>query len=731
MKSSTHFEAGAESRPLSTLSDQLAKFFSPRSVAVVGASESAYWGRNALTNLQVIGFKGPVIPVNPKRKTVLGIACVPSLRGLTKPVDLVYVAAPVEAVSMAVEDAVAAGIRNAVVISAGFGESGPQGQQRQASLKHQADTHGITILGPNCPGFINFTDGVSAYGQEIPDAMPTGSVGIILQSGALTSVILKLARTHSVGLSKVVCMGNEAVVRSVDVLEYMIQDDATQVIAMFLEQIQDGRRFLDLAARALEAGKAIVVFKVGRTPEGQRAALAHTGAIAGDDAVVDATLRQSGVVRVHSLEELLITSGLMSRCGRLRGPRMAVVTASGGACDIIADRAFDEGLQMPPFSPKVYAELRSYLPDFATVQNPLDTAAVDTVLKSDTAATPMDVVAKVVSSDPAFDFVLYNGFNVVPGVTKSPAEDQKHADRISHFRSMMDDAPCPIVPVSLSCMEVGPFARSLYDANNVFILGGIEFGLKAIGHAVRWGAAQRAAVSSMHLSTPAPPQALVARKSGAWSEFEGRKLLESAGVPIVPARLVHDVDEALDVSNSFGYPVVLKVCSAEIAHKSDVGGVALNLKTAQEVRAAFASVESSGRAAANGQIDGILVSPMRPRGLELFAGITVDPTFGHTLAVGLGGIWIEVLRDVSLRVLPVTEAVIVEMLTSLRAKALLDGVRGGPKVDIPSVSRVIHRICLAALSVGSGLQALEVNPIWALEESVEALDVLVVTTEGR
>ena len=709
-----------------TTPDRLRRFFAPRSVAIVGASENSYWGRNALSNLKVIGFDGRVVPVNPKRKTVFGLECVASLRELAQPVDLVYIAAPIETVPAVLADAAHVDIRNAVIISAGFAESGIEGKRLQTSLTLQVQASDITILGPNCPGFINFTNSVSAYGQEIPSAMPRGSVGIILQSGALTTVILKFARAHGVGLSKVVCMGNEAVIRAVDVLEHMIDDGATQVIAMFLEQIKDGSRFLQLARRALEAGKAIVIFKVGRTPEGQKAALAHTGAVAGDDAVVDAALRQSGVVRVHSLEELLITAGLLSRIGPLKGTRMAVVSGSGGACDIIADRASDEGLHMPPFSPKIHAELKAYLPDFATVQNPLDTAAVDTVRETGTAAVAMDVVAEIVSRDPNFDFVLYNGFNVVPQVAANAAEEEKNIARIAHVGEMLRQSERPIIPVSLSCLEVGPFARSLYDANDLFMLGGIEFGLTAIGHAVRWHKARtdlkaaepvRAAVASSDLNS----------RKGAWSEFEGRQLLESSGVPLVPAALVQTVEEALTASAEFGYPIVLKVCSSEIAHKSDIGGVALNLRNTDEVRTAFASVEAAGRAAARGKIDGILVSPMRPRGVELFAGVTVDPSFGPTLAVGLGGIWIEVLRDVSLRVLPITEADVVDMLSSLRAKSLLDGARGGPKVDVAKVAQVIYRIAQASLSIGPTLQAFEVNPIWAVDDRVEALDVLVVT----
>lgn len=706
--------------------ERLQRLFSPRSIAVVGASENSYWGRNVLRNLTAAGFRGRIVPVNPRRATVYGMPCIASLRDLDQPVDLVYIAAPTEAVPAILDDAASVGIRNAVIIAAGFGESGAH--HRQAELVAQAKRCDITILGPNCPGFVNVVDGNSAYGQDIPAGTKAGGVAFVLQSGALATVMMKFARAHGIGLSKLICMGNEAVVETVDVLEYLIADEDTRVIAMFIEQIRDGRRFLDLAHRALRAGKAIVALKAGRTPAGQKSALAHTGALAGDEAVVDAALKQAGVPRVRSLEELIITAGLFASGVDIKGPRMAAVTASGGACDIIADRASDEGLEMPAFSPATQTALEDYLPAFASVQNPLDTAAVDTARETGTAAVPMDVVADIVRQDPNFDFVLYLGFNVVPQFEPDDrAERESQTARMAHVRDMLKTSPIPIVPVSLSCMEVGPFARSLYDANGIFMLGGLEFGLTALGHVVRWSKARQAAQPAVPAPRVLSGPPTVGSRSGPWSEYEGRNLLEAHGVPLVPAALARSADEAVAAAEKFGFPSVLKICAAEIAHKSDIGGVALNLRSADDVRQAYEAVSAAGRAAAGAGVEGVLVSPMRPRGVELFAGVTVDPSFGPTLAVGLGGIWIETLKDVSLRVLPSTEEDIVAMLSSLRASPLLGGARGGPKVDLARAAGAIQRIAEAGLSLGRDLQTLEVNPLWCLEDRVEALDALIVT----
>lgn len=718
----------AQDQAASLSPGRLAGFFAPRSLAIVGASDTAYWSRNAHANLAVIGFPGQVVPVNPKRPHVFGLPCVASLRDLGAPVDLAYIATQPAFLPAILDDAAAAGVRNAVVVAAGFGESGPAGQTLQRDLADQARRLGIVLLGPNCPGFLNVTDRVAAYGQQIPIGLPRGGVGVVLQSGALTTVVLKFAIAHDIGLSKVVCLGNEAVIRASDVLEHLIEDPDTRVIAMFLEQIRDGARFLALAERALRQGKSIVVLKAGRTPAGQRAALAHTGAVAGDEAVIDAVLRQSGIARVRSLEELLVTAGLMAQGYAIKGSRMAVVSASGGACDIIADRASDEGLDLPAFSPETAAELRAYLPAFATVQNPLDTAAVDTMRETGTAAVPMDVVAEIAGRDPGFDFVLYMGFNVVPQTEPEPAERDRTIARMEHVRDMRRRAPLPVVPIGLTSLQAGPFAKQVYGESGLWMLPGIELGLTALGHVARWNAARHRAQTRVRsrVQPQATPLAGSGRQ-GPWSEAEGRRLLEAAGVPLVPAILVTGVEEAVSAADRLGYPVVLKICAAEIAHKSDIGGVKLNLASPAEVRDAYAAVSAAGRQAAGGGVDGVLVSPMRPRGVELFAGITVDPTFGPTLAVGLGGIWIETLKDVSLAVLPVAPAEIEAMLRGLRASALLQGARGGPSVDLAKAAEAIWRCTQAALSLGNDLQAFEVNPFWCLDDRVEALDVLVVT----
>ena len=708
---------------------RLSTLFNPQSLAIVGGSENSFWAQNFFRNLEHQGFAGTVVPVHPRRTSVFGRTCYASLRDMPGPVDLAYVLVPADAVPQVLSDAEARGVGNVVIVAAGFSEIGEHGANLQAAIVEQACRSGIVILGPNCPGFLNIPGRVSAYGQEIPEGLKTGGVAVLLQSGALTSGVLKFSLAHSIGLSTVVCMGNEALVRSADVLAHLVADPGTRAIAMFLEEIRDGALFLRLAQQAIAAGKAVIVLKVGRTLAGQRTALAHTGALAGDAAVTEAALRQVGVVMVRSLEEMLLTAALLAGGPRLTGRRMGVVTSSGGSCDIIADRASDEGLELPPLSEETAARITDYLPPFATAQNPLDTAAVDTMQTTGTAASPMDVVVELVSQDPNFDFILYMGFNMVPFSAPSASEAATVTARIDLLGETIKKSPVPILGISQTCMDTGPFARRLFDRNDILLLGGMEFGLAAIGHAVRWEEAREGMSSAS--SRPETPGALVASigaeelTCGTLSEAGGRQLLEHAGVPLVPTELVQSADDAVTAAERFGYPSVLKICSAQLPHKSDVGGVALNLRDASEVRAVFERMQTISQKVPGAAIDGVLVSPMRPHGTELFVGLSRDPSFGPTLALGLGGVWIEALKDIAIRVLPVDRDQIVAMLQSLKGRTVLEGGRGGDPVNLEAVAEVVWRITTVGASIGSRLESLEVNPLWCQGATVEAMDVLV------
>lgn len=706
---------------------RLRELFTPASIALVGASDTSGWARNVYESLRTGGFDGRFTPVHPRHPTAFGIATRPSLRDLEEPADLAFVLAPTHAVEEVVHDAAAAGIRNVVVLAAGFGERGDEGRLLERRLVETAAASGITLLGPNGLGFINATAGVAPYGLVLVPPLIAGPVGLVLQSGALASAVLGFARGHAIGLSLLISMGNEAMVTTADVIDYLIDDDATRVLALFLEEVRQPARFAAQARRALQAGKPIVALKVGRSPAGQRAALAHTGAVAGDDAVVDAALRQLGVIRVHSLEELLVTAGLLGTAPPLTGRRMGVVTASGGACDIIADRAHEEGIEIPEFAPPTVAALERILPSFTSPQNPVDVTGYGLANLAG-AARPIVAALDAVSHDPNLDFVLNLGIVVPPA---PPPDVAALEGRLDEQAAIIAASPVPVLAATTTCADLNEYSRGLLLPRRLHLLAGLELGLTAIGHALRWQErrAARPAAPGRKPKPLAPPDAWLGRQpAGTWPETDGHRLLALAGVPMVPSELAITQEDAVAAATRLGYPVVLKVCGKGIAHKSDAGGVALGLSSPTAVRRAYVRIRR--RAAAGlprAEIEGVLVSPMRSGGHELLAGVTVDPTFGPVLAVGMGGIWVGALRDVALRVLPIDRADALEMLCELRAAPLLRGGRGGAPVDLDRVADALLRLSDAVELVGPSLRALEVNPLWCCGDRAEGLDVLVVT----
>jgi acetate---CoA ligase (ADP-forming) len=729
---------------------RLAEFFAPRSLALVGASETSGWARFILAASSAVGYTGPLLPVHPKRDTVFGRPAVRTLRDLAEPPDLAFVLAPTEAVNDVLEDAGAAGVRNVVILASGYREAGPAGRELEAGLVARAASHGIVLLGPNCLGFLNTGARAAPFALTVPLPLTPGPVGIALQSGALSSALLAFARAQAIGVSTVASLGNEAMISTSDVLDYLIADEQTRVICLFLEEIGDPAAFSAAAERADQAGKPIVALKVGASQAGQQAALAHTGAVAGDDAVADAALRQLNIIRVASIEELLTTASLLGYQRIPHGRRMGVLTASGGACDIIADRASAEDIEIPPFADSTTETIAAHLPSFASARNPLDVTGYVLANARTSPLTAIDHALDAALADPGLDFVIFTGFTV-PEV-RPP--DERLAEllesRIGWLAERVRTAPIPAIPLSLTCVDIGLYARDLLGAHDVHLISGMDLGVEAIGNALRWqerrGTVRQLPGRRPPLRTPAP-----------WSESRARSLLDNAGIPVVPGRLAHSADEAVAAADAVGRPVAVKISSAAITHKSDVGGVALGLSSDEQIRAAYkrvtaavasttgasttgasttgasttgasttgASTTGTGAGDASGEV---LVTAMRSGGVEVLAGVTVDLNFGPVLAVGLGGVLVEVLSDVSLRVLPVSANEVVRMLGELRGLPLLTGARGAMPADLDAVAKVIAGIADIAVAL-PGLQALEVNPLWVSGDQVEALDVLVVTDE--
>jgi acetate---CoA ligase (ADP-forming) len=717
--------------------DRLAMLLRPRSVALIGATDRSMWSHYTFQNLRAFSPDVPVHCVHPRHEVVHGQPAHRSIGEIGEPVDLAYVMVPTGEVARVLGEAADAGVRSAVVLTAGFGEVGPEGRALEERVVALARERDMVLLGPNGNGFINAADQVAPYGLPITPPLQRGPLGIVLQSGGLASVVLHMAAARNIGISRLVATGNEAMVTATDVLDYLVADERTTAIAAFLESVREPERFRELAEAALTAGKPIVVLKVGRSAAGQQAALAHTGAIVGDVAVARAALRQCGVVQVDSLDDLLTTAGLLAYQRRPLGRRLAAVTASGGACDLIADRATDEGIALPPFPEATAAALADVLPAFSNPRNPLDVTGYVVV---DSTISHRSLEAVVDGAEGTYDTIVYQA--TVP--QNPPPDPALVMNRYRAVKATIERSPVPVVVQSASSTDVSAYARSVLDEVGLHIVSGIEHGMTAIGNAVDWHERR-----AKHLARrPLPPRGgggpATARTRGlreiavtgcgfpgvgrgGRSEWEVRELLAAGGVPVVPARLVTSAADAAAAARELGLPAVLKIASPDIAHKTEAGGVALDLRTPDDVAAAFDAVTASvRRAAPDARLDGVIVSPMRLGGVELLVSVRRDPTWGPVLAVGLGGVWVEVLEDTALRLLPVAVEDVEEALGELRGAALLRGARGRRPVSVRRVAEAAVAVAGVTSGLGEDLDTLEVNPLWAAGDQVEVLDALAV-----
>ncbi|MET7463101.1 acetate--CoA ligase family protein [Nonomuraea sp. NPDC005501] len=721
----------------------VAQLFNPRSIALVGATDKSGWSISTLLNLRTHGFTGEVYLVNPRGGVVHGEPAHRSLSEVPGPVDLAYVMVPTTAVLPVLREGAAAGVTSYVVLTAGFGEAGEEGARMEAEIAAFARDNGLTVLGPNGNGFINAAAGITPYGLPIPSPLLRGSVGVVLQSGALASSVLGFAQARNVGVSLLTSMGNESALTVTDVVDYLVDDPATRAIALFLESVRDPGEFSRVARRALLAGKPIVALKIGRSGLASRTAQAHTGALVGDDNVIDAAFRGLGVIRVRSLEDLIITAGLLAEVGPLPGPRLGVVTPSGGASEIIADRAEDEGLELPPFAPETAARLERIVPAFGTVQNPLDVTGYVLVDR-----TLLARALEAVTADPGIDAVVL--LSEPPRL--APAHPAPVLAAYAASAKQIAGSPLPVVVMGNALVDVTEFGRAVQEETGFpHVVGGIEHGMQAIGAAVRWSEARRAALAAPVAERPVSGDGVsgdtvaeaavfggavpaeAASASGVWAEHRAAALLSAAGIPVVPSEQAYEEEAAVAAAGRFGYPVVLKASAEGLGHKSDIGGVRLGLTGPEEVRSAYREIVAAVRTApgaghAGGAV-GVLVQPQRRGGVELLVGVVRDPGWGLTLAVGLGGVWVEVLRDTALRLLPVDAREVRRALGELRGVRLLEGARGAEPADLDAVAAVVARVAAYAQALGPRLEALEINPLLVAGSRVEALDALVTWRE--
>lgn len=705
-------------RPAISL-ERMHALFNPRSIALIGATERSGWSWATFANLAPSRFAGEVHLVNPRGGLVHGQEAYARIADLPDDVDLAYVMVGPGAVLGVMEQIAAKGITSVVMLTSGFSEAGPEGAALEREVLEIALEHGITILGPNGNGYANFAGGVCPYGLAIPRVPAIGGIGFVLHSGGLASTVMDLAVARNVGVSLLTAMGNELTTTLTDVVRYLVHDKATAVIGMFVESIRDPEEFRAVAREALEAGKPLVAMKVGRSAAGARVASAHTGALAGDDAVIDAVFAQLGVVRVDSLEDLLSTTEVFASGFHLGGNRFGVVSSSGGANEIIADCMDAAGLALPDFDPRTEEALRAFLPDFANPRNPVDITGLSMV-EDDLAERATAIIAQ----DPNIDGVLY--WTDLP--RERPADASANAANVDYYRRQVEafrTVTVPVVPVGTAFTDITEYGAEVSAASGYPNgLGGISHGVAAVGRVVQWQTQREERLRALRAERTVRLLEVDAQPGASFGEYRAAELLRAQGVPMVPAALVSSATEAAEAAARFGFPVVVKLAADEVEHKSDIGGVKLHLNSADEVREAFDAVAAAG-IQVGVPAPQALVQPMRAGGVELIVGVVRDPDWGLVMAVGLGGVWVEVFKDSVLHPLPTSRERVRQGLTELRAAALLDGVRGAEPADLDAITDAAMAVAEVAERLGDRLESLEINPLLVRGGSVEALDALI------
>lgn len=693
--------------------DGLDRLVRPRSVAIIGASpEPGSLGASVLANLDRCAYAGDIHLVSRTRSEIGGKPCVSSIDALPPGIDAAVLVVPQTAVIDAVTACGRRGIGGAVVFASGFAEVDETGRAEQTRLAEAALAANVRLLGPNCIGLINFADGVALTFEPNVQQPPAGdqpAIGIVAQSGALAAIMRMALSAKGLGVSHVISTGNEADLGAEDFLGVLIEDTRARVAALFLEQIRRPQRFLTLAARARQLKKPIVLMHPGRSQRARQSASSHTGALAGDHAVMTALLRHAGVVLVETLEELIDTVDLLAR----HAPPVTgtgIITNSGAVKGFALDFCDRIGLAIPTLRPETLGALRAALPAFASLDNPVDVTAQ--VLRDVSIWTKS---AAALLADPGV------GSLCVPIVPGSP---KLAMDKVEALLPAILASGKPAVIAALGDeFPIPPEFIAAFRDRGIPVLRSPERALRALAHATSYG---QALVARGANAAPEPMPALPG--AGVLPEHVGKPYIAALDIPVPQGALAHKVAEAKEIAARIGYPVALKAQAGALAHKSDAGGVALALADEAALEAAWRTMETAIAAARPGlTLDGILVEAMAAPGLEMVVGARRDPNWGPVVLVGLGGIWIEALEDVRLMPADLPHERVVEEIRRLKGARLLDGMRGAGPADIEALAGVAQRV--GALMRGRPeIVEIDINPVMVYPrgQGVLALDALIV-----
>lgn len=664
--------------------------FAPRAVAVIGASETpGSVGRDVVENLQNKRFKGAILPVNPKYDTLLGLPCYGHIFDLPTGVDLAAIALPARAVPEAVRAVGAAGIPYAVIFASGFSETGADGERLQRDIVAVARRAGVRLIGPNCQGLMNIADGVHVgFGPAYGQSYRRGAVSVVSQSGAFGNSILMGLDSEGVGTRHYISTGNEAMTGALDLIDAMIDDSETRVVASYVEGLRDAGQLRRVAARARARDLPLVMWKVGRSEVGARAAASHTASLAGDDRLYRAAFAQLGIVEVGDIGEMADCVRALENGRRALGPRVGVVTVSGGAGVAMADRAAELGLSLPPLQPETIEALRDILPAFASVANPLDVTA-GAVMQAEGLVAALDCMVR----DPGIDMLALS-FAAASG---------KSALAIAEaLETLAARNPIPIAIAWNAPRAGNEAAYQQIEAAGLPIYATPARAVRGLA-AVWQGRGPVGEIAQPEWSAPTETRLL--------NEVAAKAHLEGTGIRLPQEAVAQSADDAARAAARIGQPVVMKLLSSHLAHKSDVGGVRLGLTDETMVRDAYDAIAALP-ASLSLPFEGVLVQEQIAGGIEVILGARVDPAFGPVVVFGAGGVLAELLEDVAIRLAPITVDDARAMIAETRIARLLAGLRGRAPGDTDALAQAIAALSQRIADPAGGASEIEINPLF-------------------
>lgn len=691
--------------------------FNPAGVAIIGASrEEESIGSGILRNLMNGGYKGQIFPVNPKADKIMGLKCYSSVKDIEEEVDLAFIAIPRKGVVPVLQECVGKGIKAVVVLSAGFKEADEEGAEMEEKLAEIASENDMALLGPNCLGVINTEEKISFNGTFADKAPGRGNISFISQSGAVGVYALEYAKNHQIDFSKFASLGNKAVTTENDILEAYIEDDQTRVILAYLEDLENPQRFLELGTtlKNRKSDKPLVVLKAGGSKSGRRAAESHTGALTESDEVLDHLFEQHGIIRVQNLESMFYAARVLSAIFLPHDNRLAIITNAGGPGIITADAAEKVGLQVPALSENLQKELLEGLPQTVSVENPVD-------LVGDANAERYEQALKVLLKSDETDILL---FLCTPQMMTDMDEI---ARTISRYSDEAIKTKKLIVAVFADFNEKSK-VKEIFAKNNVPYFRFGNNAVKACAAAVRY--------KKYKEKPDEKPENFQVKKENAeklleeaktrdkkyLAEPEVYRIFEDYGFTVSPYKVVQDKEELIDAAHQLDYPLVAKIFSKQVIHKSDAGGVVTGIKNDEDVKAAFENINQNiDKNDPEAQREGVVLQKMVEEGMEFIAGARYSEKYGHLIMFGLGGIFVELIGDVTFRRAPLTPSDAMAMVEGINSKKVFDGVRGKPVTDKNKLADCLMRLSQLVTDFPQ-IKEVDINPVFGMEDTAIVAD---------